>query len=166
GTRVAEQPVAKAVFDIAVIRQDVENRGERYQHRLIERRLAAPPRATAAAMATAPDALLLYLKALHMADAKPYALEDRWINLAAAPNAADEPFTETSGNEWLLKHTPYTHGEIVFSATNANDEEADALACAAGTALFVLDRLTWNGETSVTKVRLTFGEGHQMRAAL
>lgn len=166
GTRVAEQPVAKATFDIAVIRQEVETRGQRYQHRLIERAERAPPHAVSAAMATAPGAKLLYLKALHMADDRPYALEDRWINLEAAPGARDEAFAETSANEWLLKHAPYTHGEIVFSATSASADDADALACAAGAALFVLDRLTWHRDLSVTKVRLVFAKDHQVRAAL
>lgn len=166
GTRVAEQPVAKATLDIAVIRQEVEARGQRYQHQRLLRSLEAPPGAVAAAMGTAPDATLLHLRALHMADTRPYALEDRWINLDAAPGAQDQAFTETSGNEWLLRHAPYTHGEIGFSAANATEEEADILACPAGAALFVIDRITWNAELSVTSVRLVFAEGHRMQAML
>ena len=109
---------------------------------------------------------LLRLRALHMADARPYALEDRWINLRAVPEAEAQDFAETSSNEWLLKHAPYTHGEIAFSAANATAEEADALGCETTVALFVLDRMTWNGDLSVTKVRLVFAHGHAMRATL
>ncbi|MEM7042611.1 MAG: GntR family transcriptional regulator [Pseudomonadota bacterium] len=166
GTRVTEQPLARATLDIPVIRQEVEARGQRYQHRLMKRDLTVPPSAVSAAMATDPDAPLLHLIALHLADARPYAFEDRWINPEAAPGAKDEAFTETSGNEWLLLHTPYTHGEIAFSAANATEDEADALACAEGAALLVLDRMTWNKDLSVTKVRLVFSEGHQLRAIL
>ncbi|MEM6587998.1 MAG: GntR family transcriptional regulator [Pseudomonadota bacterium] len=166
GTRVAEQPVAKATLDIAVIRQEVEARGQRYRHQLIDRCIEKPPAATAAAMGTDACQTLLHLRALHMADTQPYALEDRWVNLAAVPDAAHEEFAETSSNEWLLKHAPYTHGEISFSAANVSQSEADALDCAAGAAVFVLDRLTWNGSFSVTKVRLVFAEGHAMRAVI
>lgn len=166
GTRVAAQPVAKATLDIAVIRQEIEARGHSYQYRRITRRSAVPPAAIAAAMGLAPGTALLHLRALHLASHQPYALEDRWINLAEVPHAEAEPFTEISGNEWLLRHAPYTHGEIVFSAANASAGEAGALACAPGAALFVTERLTWNEGDAVTKVRLVFAAGHQMRAAL
>ncbi len=166
GTRVAEQPVAKATLAIPVIRQEVEARGQRYRHQLIDRRIEIPPAATAAGMGTNPSQPLLHLRALHMADARPYAVEDRWVNLMAVPQAKDQDFAETSSNEWLLKHAPYTHGEIAFSAANASPTEAEALDCGAGIAVFVLDRLTWNGALSVTKVRLVFAEGHAMRAVL
>lgn len=166
GTRVTEQPVAKATLDIAVIRQEVEARGYRYSQQLTERSVEVAPTATAAAMGARPAQKLLRLRALHMADARPYALEDRWINLRAVPEAEAQDFAETSSNEWLLKHAPYTHGEIAFSAANATAEEADALGCETAVALFVLDRMTWNGDLSVTKVRLVFAQGHAMRATL
>ncbi|MEM7733500.1 MAG: GntR family transcriptional regulator [Pseudomonadota bacterium] len=166
GTRVAEHPVAKATLDIAVIRQDVEARGQCYRHQLIARRIERPPGAISAAMRTDVPQRLLHLCAVHMADAQPYALEDRWINLSTVPEAMGQDFAETSSNEWLLNHAPYTHGEIAFSAANASQVEADALGCGTGTAVFVLDRLTWNGAVSVTKVRLVFAAGHAMRATL
>lgn len=166
GTRVAEQPVAKATLDIPVIRKEVEARGKSYHYQLASREILIPPGAVSGAMALPPQTPLLHLRALHLADRRPYALEDRWINLAVASQAEQESFTEISGNEWLLKHTPYTHGDIVFSAANARDAEAAALDCEPGTAVFVIDRLTWNLTDSVTKVRLVFAEGHQMRAAL
>ncbi len=166
GTRVAAQPVAKATLDISVIRMDIEARGQRYDHRLIARKTAIPPTAVSAAMQSAPETAMLYLKALHLADGQPYALEDRWIRLDVVPEAAEERFDEISSNEWLLRHAPYTHGDIAFSAVNATDVEAQALGCAAGAALFIIDRLTWNRSDAVTKVRIVFAPGHQMRTVL
>jgi len=43
GTRVAAQPVAKATLDIAVIRQEVEARGQTYSYRRIARAEQVPP---------------------------------------------------------------------------------------------------------------------------
>lgn len=166
GTRVTAEPVAKATFDIAIIRQEVEARGQRYQYQLLERSQLVPPSAISAAMGTTPKDALLHLNALHMADGRPHVLEDRWINPNAAPGARQQSFKDISANEWLLKHAPYTHGEIAFSAVNADPPQADALACPPQSALFVIDRMTWNGENAVTKVRLFYAPGHDIRATL
>ncbi len=167
GTRVALQPVAKATLDIAVIRHDVEARGQHYDHQVIHRARSAPPAPISAVMHAPPGkAPMLHLRALHLADGAPYAVEDRWINLGTVPAAADESFAAISANEWLLAHAPYTHGDIAFSAASAGDCEATHLACAAGAAVFVIDRLTWDHARSVTKVRLIFAPGHQLRTAL
>ncbi|MEO0381594.1 MAG: UTRA domain-containing protein [Pseudomonadota bacterium] len=166
GTRVAAQPVAKATLSIPVIRQEVEERGRKYSYQRITRTLKAPSLDVSAAMRTPASTELLYVSALHLADDKPYALERRWINPHVVPGAQQEPFQGISANEWLLQNAPYTDGEIAFSAVNARDEDAGLLACPIGCALFAIDRLTWDGAQSITKVRLLFSPGHQMRTVL
>lgn len=166
GTRVAANPVAKATLDIAVIRAEVEERGATYGYQLIERCDAVPPPATSGAMQTPADRPLLHLRALHLADGAPYAYEDRWINTDLVPAAGEEAFQSVSANEWLLRHAPYTHGDIAFSAISATAGDAAVLNCAEQTALFVIDRLTWDAGASVTKVRLLFRPGHHLRTRL
>lgn len=166
GTRVALQPVAKATLDIPVIRLEVEGRGQRYGYRLMARETGPPPPEIAAAMGIDAAGAVLHLVALHLADDRPYALEDRWINLGVVPAARNAPFDEISGNEWLLANAPYTHGEIAFSAIMATSQAIAALACPDPSALFVLDRLTWDQSRVVTKVRITYGPGHEMTTAL
>ncbi len=166
GTRVAAQPVAKATLDIAVIRSEVQDRGQKYGYQRIERHEAVPPLPISGAMKSDATRPLLHVRALHLADDAPYAFEDRWIDTQVVPGASDESFQTVSANEWLLKHAPYTHGEIAFSATSATSRQAAILACSVGSALFTMDRLTWDGASSVTKVRLLFGPGHQLRTAL
>ncbi len=166
GTRVAVQPVAKATLAIAVIRCEIEERGQQYGYRLISRGEAVPPLALSTAMKTQVDQTLLYVRALHLADDAPYAFEDRWINIVAAPEALDENFEDMSANEWLLKNAQYTHGEIVFSATSASKDEAEALQCAVQSPLFTVNRMTLNGSSAVTKVRLLYSPGHSIRTIL
>lgn len=166
GTRVALQPVAKATLSIAVIRHEVEARGQAYGYHLAHRAVVVPPIDVSGAMQTAATAPLLRVRALHLADGAGYALEDRWINADVVPEALDEPFEVLSANEWLLQHAPYTHGDIAFSALSAPDDAAESLACAPGDALFAMDRITWDGARSVTKVRLLFTPGHQMKTRL
>ena len=166
GTRVAAQPVAKATLDIALIRTEVEDRRQKYGYQLVQRQVAVPPIAICAALCTEATEPLLHVRALHLADDAPYALEDRWINTQVVPGALDETFKTISANEWLLDHVPYSHGEIAFSATSATQSDAALLGCPAHSALFAIDRLTWDKTASVTKVRLLFGPGHQMRTVL
>ncbi|AXI44745.1 GntR family transcriptional regulator [Sulfitobacter sp. SK012] len=166
GTRVAMQPVARAVLEIAVIRSEIEQRGQKYRYQLIARQEMAPPVAVSAAMRTDTAHPLLHIRALHVADDVPYALEDRWINTAVVPAALSEAFQEVSANEWLLKHTPYTHGEIAFSATAATTDDGTVLGCPERSPLFTIDRLTWDKDASVTKARIMFSPGHQLRTIL
>jgi len=166
GTRVAAQPVAKATLDITVIRIEIEDRGQKYGYQRIERHEAVPPLAISGSMKTHATRPLLHVRALHMADDTPYAFEDRWINPEVVCDGFSESYETVSANEWLLKHTPYTHGEIAFSATSASPEEAKILCCQKNSALFAIDRLTWDGTLAVTKVRLLFSPGHQLRTIL
>ena len=166
GTRVAAQPVAKATLDISVIRAEIQERGQKYGYQRISHALETPPLTISAAMKTAAATPLLHVTALHLADDAPYALEDRWIAPDVVPDAAQQDFQTISANEWLLKHTPYTHGEISCAATRATATEAAALTCAPDDALLVMERLTWDGAAAVTKVRLLYHPGHQVRTNL
>lgn len=166
GTRVAVQPVAKATVTIAVIRNEIEESGQTYDYRRITRQETVPPVAVSTAMNATSDRPLLHIRALHLANDAPYAVEDRWINTDVVPDALGEDFDVMSANEWLLKHAPYTHGEIVFAATSATQDDAAVLHCPAQSALFTIDRVTWDGAAAVTKVRLLFRPGHHLRTVL
>lgn len=166
GTRVATQPVAKATLTIAVIRTEIEERGQTYGYQRISRREAVPPLAVSQAMKLPAKLPLLHVRALHLADDAPYAFEDRWIDLGVVPTAMTESFETISANEWLLRHAPYTHGEISFEANSATGDEAAILKCPERCALLTIDRVTWDGGAAVTKVRLLFSPGHRLRTEL
>lgn len=166
GTRVAAQPVAKATVTIAVIRTEVEERGQTYSYRRISFNTVVPPGSIQDTFNSSETCPLLHVKALHLANGAPYAFEDRWIDPSVVPKASNESFQTMSANEWLLKNTPYTHGEIVFSAASATQSEAALLQCPVQSALFSTERITWNREKTITQVRLLFAPGHKIRTHL
>ncbi len=166
GTRVAAQPVAKATLDIAIIRHEVEEYGAKYGYQLIARNTAVPPLSVSGAMKTKANDKLLHVRALHLADDAAYAIEDRWINTNVVPDASAQTFQSLSANEWLMRHAPYTHGNIAFSAVQATVLDAEILGIPQQSALFAIDRLTWDNAASVTKVRLLFTPGYQLRTIL
>jgi GntR family transcriptional regulator, histidine utilization repressor len=67
-------------------------------------------------------------------------------------------------NGWC--HAPFSTGDIVLSAANASKREAELLACAPGTALFIVERTTWAADQAITAVRLCHAPGYRMRSTL
>ena len=166
GTRVALHPVSRAVIAVQIVRREIEDRGANYGYALIDKTVDTPPHAVTFAMELAQAEDMLHVRAVHLADGVPYALEYRWISLRTVPQARDFDFVRQSANEWLLEHAPYTGGDIALSAHSATAAEAQDLNCAAGDALFALTRNTWNDTTAVTRVRLLFAQGYEMQADL
>ena len=166
GTRVALQPVARATLNIPVIRREIEDRDLEYGYSLRKQAAGSTPEDIVAAMKIGNPDAGLHVVAVHLADQRPYAIEDRWISLETVPEAATAPFERISPNEWLIENIPYTHGKIAFSASSATPFEADALDCNEGDALFVVERLTWDRERAITRLRLSYAPGHRMHTGL
>lgn len=166
GTRVRAMPVRMATLEIPVIRLDIAARGMVPGYRLLARTQCPPPADMARRLSLAPAAELIRLRALHSADERPFVLEERWINPAAVPEAATADFAAISANEWLVLNAPFSHGDLVLSATSATGETTRLLDAAEGAALFVIDRTTWQGAVAITDARLTYAPGHAIRTTL
>jgi GntR family histidine utilization transcriptional repressor len=166
GTRVALNPVRKAIFDIPIIRQDVEGRGAAHGYRLLEHAEEAAPAAIASMLRLPARARLLHVAALHLADAAPFCFEERWINPQAVPDLAKADFAALSANEWLVQNVTLSGGGIAFFALPADDRLAALLACEKGAALFAVERTTWAGAVPITAVQLTYAPGYRMTTGI
>lgn len=160
GTRVALTPVRKATFDIAIIRHDVEGRGQDYGYRLLSDSEERPPAAIRQALRLPQSVVMRAVRALHLADGKPFCLEQRWINPALV--GADVSFDMVSANEWLVRNLSYSGGDFSFYATPATDDLAAVLDCPSGSALFAIDRTTFLDQQPITAVTLTYAPGYRM----
>lgn len=166
GTRVALNPVRHARFEIPVIRDEIEGRGQAFRHAILKRETCLPPPDIRARMQSGAGQAHLHLETLYTADGTPYAFEDRWINLDAVPEAGQYDFDGFSPNEWLVREVPFDGGDFTFSAISAPEREASALSCPPGEGLFVLDRTTRNADTVITSVRLIFHPGYRMHTEI
>lgn len=163
GTRVPLTPVRKATFEIPLIRLDIESRGQVAGYKLLSQTgTTAPPEIS---LRMGPDPLL-HLTALHLADATPFCLEDRWINPKTTPGAATADFSETSANEWLVRNIAFSGGDISFGAATATPAQAAMLGCPPGAALFEIQRTTHGPMGIITIVTLTYAPGYRMVTAL
>lgn len=166
GTRVAIYPVRKATLDIPVIRHEIEGKGQRYGYSLLSQLRKIPPSPVYARMKLSNKAKLMHLKALHLADGKPYLFEDRWINIAAVRAVTKVDLSQQSANEWLVENAPFTSGDIAFTAEAADVETAEILHCSEGEAIFVIERSTWSNSMAITFVRLLFVPGYRMQTEI
>lgn len=166
GTRVTINPVRKATLDIPVIRLDIENRGAAYRYLMISREIMRPPPFIANRLMLGVDNELLHLSAVHFSDNQPFVYEERWVNPVAVPEILDADLSIESANEWLVHNALFTSGDISFSAHNATENEAEVFGVTAGTALFVVERLTWLGTIAITSVRLSYAPGFKMHTDL
>ena len=166
GTQIALHPMRKATLMIPVLRREIEGTGAQYGYSLVQSERRLPPAKIAAQMQVPAKRKLLHLTALHLADGKPYVLEDRWIDTEVAPLAAMADFAAISANEWLVTNIPFEAGDIAFSAKSAAASEAELLRCSPGAALFVIDRTTSGNRGTITAVRLVFTSGYRMYTAL
>ncbi|WP_308238140.1 UTRA domain-containing protein [Phenylobacterium sp. J367] len=95
----------------------------------------------------------------------PFGLEERLINLSAAPEVEGVDFAASPPGGWLLAHIPWTEAEHRISAAHPAAGAAKLLGVAATAACLVLERRTWRGDDRITHVRLTFpGEAYDLVA--
>lgn len=147
------EQVALAIPDIQV---EVSARGHRYGFELLERRLRKARAAVPQERELGSRARLLALRCLHLADARPFALEERVIDTDTVPEALEQDFATLAPGSWLLRHVPWTRAQHRIGAINADPAQAALLRVPAGTACLVIDRHTWRGERPVTWVRQVF----------
>lgn len=163
GTRVNAAPVKQAVFEIAVVRQSVEEMNAAYRYSLVKREVITAPAWLRARIGVADDARVLHLNCMHYADNRPFQFEERWINIAAVPDVIDADLSETGPNEWLLSQVPFSNAELTSTAVAADETLSEFLDVPSGSPLFQMERTTWFQEEPVTFVRMTFHQGYQMR---
>jgi len=163
GSLVAAPAGDRAVMAMGGIRGQIEGRGQIYAHESLARRRARATDDIAGRFAIAAGTPLLNLSCRHLADGRPAALEDHWINLAAIPEAGDEPFDKTPPGEWLAAHLPWPKSQYAVTAINAGAAMAKLLDVEPGTACLKIDRRSWRDGVPATFVAtLCLGNGHTL----
>jgi len=163
GTRVRPSPLRQAKLAIPLIREEIEATGARYRYARVSREGLAAPDWLAARLGLEPGAAVVHLTAMHYADDRPFAFEDRWINVAAVPAVAEEGFEDLGPNEWLVQQIPYTEAAFSFGAVAADARLAEFLGVAAGAPLLSADRMTRFREVPVTFAVFYFLPGYRVR---
>lgn len=159
GTFVATHPVRRAVVNIPIIRHEIETLGKGYRYRLLHQDMKLPP-------TTMESRPCLFIRAVHYADDKAYALEERWVNQHIVPDILKAPLDTMSANEWLVINTPFSSGLVGFSAANATKEQAEHLGLRPDAAVFIINRDTWQDESLITSAQLIYTSAYRVESYL
>lgn len=166
GTRVTLNPPARVTLHVPIFREEIQAKGLTYRHTILARDLKKPPSLVRHLLDLEQDEIALQITTLHLAENRPYALDQRWINLGTVPDARSADFSAISPNEWLVQRAPYTHGDLAFFAEPSSPNEAEHLGVERGAALLILERSTWREQASVTTTRISFAPGHRILTAI
>lgn len=148
GSRVIGQISQTSKLHIPLIREEIESRDYSYSYQLLEREMKPSGYGPGAHKG------LLRVSCLHLADGKPFQLEQRTINLDRLPQAADQPFRTTGPNEWLVREVPATRVVTRISAAAAEPGIAEILAVPEQGPLLIITRETFMGEENLTEAQL------------
>lgn len=154
GTVVSERAQERPVFEIWDTADVIIRSGAEYGYRLLKREIVKDDPAKRALLNVSSKTQLMWIRCVHFADGKPFQLEERLVNIDAAPEIVSQPLDTLGAGPWLISHVPWTQAEHMISACEAGPAEAAALDLRVGSACLVVERRTWNGELPVTLARL------------
>jgi len=155
GTRVSISPIRKALFDIPIIRKEVENKGNSYSFEVLSSKKSILNKTDGLTMET-----------IHRSNGSPYVFEQRWVNLKIASGLAKLDLNSISINEWLVTNIPISTGTISFSAEHASEKERTLFNTHSNNALLIINRQTFITRELVTKVRLSYPPGHKIETTI
>lgn len=162
GTRVRPDPVTRATLDIPLTRNEVERRGSIYGYQLISQEISIPPHSVQALFGLGKSKKMLRIQAVHLADARPFIYEDRWISLETVPEILGIDLESTSANEWLVLNKPYDSLNVRFYAEKADAQRAEVLSTHLDEALLIIERTTWISGAPITTVKASTIPGYQL----
>lgn len=154
GSRVAVRASVALRLSMPLAHEEIAAAGATYGYRLIAARICVPTEEIVKLFRLTAGAPAMWTEALHLADASPWQLERRWINLTAVPTAVEAPFASVSPNEWLVRNAPYTRIAHRLWAAPAEQEAARILAVEVRDPLLCVERTSWLGDRAVTRVTM------------
>lgn len=166
GSTVRRPTWHSAVLEIREIASEVAALGKPYAYRLLSLEKGKADRAECASLGLAKPGPVLRARCLHLAGSEPFCAEERLINLAAVPEAAEESFTTEPPGSWLISMVPWSAAEHVIKAVGADALISDLLCVTKGFPCLVMERRTTFGGPYLTWVRLTYrSDGHVLTAS-
>jgi GntR family histidine utilization transcriptional repressor len=165
GSFVSQPLSQSAVIEIPDVRAEVEAIGQVYRLEVISRQQRRSTPADMERLNVQSPRQVLAIHCRHFAGRRVHAFEDRLIDLASVPEAADISFADEPPGTWLRGHVPWSEAENRISAFNADSMLASHLEVKEGSACLQVERSTWRGKRPITAVRMFYpGETYRLVA--
>ncbi len=154
GTIVSVRAQERPVFEIWDTADIIARNGGLYGYQLISCASVDGDPEMHEALGVGPEVSLMRILCAHFSDSRPFQLEERIVNVDAAPGISSQPLETSGPGPWLLAHVPWTQAEHVISACEADESIVEHLHVAPGSACLLVERRTWNAGVPVTLARL------------
>jgi GntR family histidine utilization transcriptional repressor len=165
GSFVIQPHAQSAVLEISEIKQEVEGLGKVYRYKRASRDMRKANADDRALLDLTASGRVIEVSALHHAGERVFCFEERLINLASVPEAAEETFEKIAPGTWLLQQVPWSAAEHKIKAVAADEQVAAALSVPVGSACLVVERRTSMQGVFITHVKLTYlGSSHELVA--
>jgi GntR family transcriptional regulator len=144
GTFVAEPKIDQQLRTVTGFSQDMRTRGARPANLVLEAKLIVAPAEVAAALRLPPNAEVILLARVRLADDVPLAVETAYLPAALCPNLLRHDFAHESLYQVLEAEYGFrlSHAEQTIEARLASPREVELLALAPTAAVLRLERLT------------------------
>lgn len=166
GTTVSANPVRKAPLEVPIIAEAIRKSGKEVSYHLLEYREAPPPAEVSARLGLDPEALLVFIAALYLADGLPHQVEHRWLVPAAVPGLNADVIRQSPVDEWLLQTAPLTRATIEIEAVNAPEAVAKALQMPVGGPTLRVTRHSWTQSRPIGLLYLYHAPGGKICTAI
>ena len=163
GTFVAEPKSRSALFEVNNIADEIAARGHTHTSQVVL--LAQQPAGAehALALGLRENQAVFHSIIVHLENAVPVQMEDRFVNAQAAPHYLEQDFTQQTPYAYLSQVAPLTEGEHVVEAILADAQECRLLQIERGEPCLLIRRRTWSGRQPVTAARLIHpGSRHRL----
>jgi GntR family histidine utilization transcriptional repressor len=156
GSFVAKPVVQSAVLHIPDIQAEIAKRGESYGYELLSRKRRKATKDDIERLGIEKSCDVLALSCRHVAMGRPFAWEQRLINLDVVSTASEIDFSRVPPGTWLLGHVAWSEAEHQITACLADDDARGVLALKKPAACLVVERRTWRKTKVITSVRVTY----------
>lgn len=154
GTFVSCSKAVSHVLEVRNIADEIERRGHRHSATVLRCRREASDAGVARALKLGTGAPVFHLLVVHEENGTPIQLEERFVDVAFAPDLLAQDFTEITPSAYLSGIAPLTEAEQAVRAIMPAAPVRECLAMGEREACLLVVRRTWANGRPATYARL------------
>ncbi len=162
GSFVSEPKGQSALFEIHSIADEIAARANQHRCKVLKLSEVSANMTQAAEFSIAVGAPLYHSIIIHYENDVPVQIEDRYVNVQAAPAYLKQDFGRQTTHDYLSQVAPLTEGEHVVEAIAGDARSCRLLQIDVNTPCLLISRRTWSKKFIVSSARLLF-PGHRYK---
>lgn len=154
GTYVSDYRSRSHLLEVRNIAEEIASRGHEHTSRVIRQESCRAEGEIARALNIAEGTEVIHLLLVHLENAAPIQVEDRYVLASFAPRCLDESFASETPSAYLTSIAPLQEAEQSVRASLADREVCRLLEVSLAEPCLVVIRRTWSEGHPVTFARL------------